>query len=181
MLPIAGLLAGESTLSRVATWLALALALAGGVEMFLFRGPAGGFRMTSPTRSSRRVWPLWAGEPIPWWRFERAILPQPHGARRAGLGRRLGPRWQGIQFLPLLLFQARHDRSLAIGLDGQRRALPRRSRRTDAERRPQAPASNLGIDQQQEGRGDRQERRMLRPRRIERAQMRGQDSCREAA
>ena len=38
VLPIAGLIAGDSTFSRVATWLALVLAVAGGVEMLLVSG-----------------------------------------------------------------------------------------------------------------------------------------------
>jgi hypothetical protein len=150
VLPIAGLLAGDSTFSKVATWLALLLAAAGGVEMLLFQGAGGRIPQDIADPLVQAVWPLWSGEPVPWWRFNErfcrnlTVLAAPDWVARKG------PQWQGIQFLPLLLFQAAGIVALRrFGLDDG----SRRGRR----------GSSLGIDQQQEGRGECQERQDAQP------------------
>ncbi len=123
VLPIAGLLAGESALSKVATWLALLLALAGGAEMFFFQGADGRIPHDVVDPIAHGVWPLWSGEPIPWWRFNErfsrnlTVVAAPESVAR------LAPGWQWIQFLPLLVLQAAGILALwRFGLDGQRAA-----------------------------------------------------------
>ena len=75
-------------LSKVATWLALVLALAGGVEMFLFQGAGGRVPHDIADPLVEAVWPLWAGEPVPWWRFNErfcrnlTVLAAPDWVRR---------------------------------------------------------------------------------------------------
>jgi hypothetical protein len=106
VLPIAGLLSGETALSRAATWLALALALAGAIEMLLFQGVDGRVPHNIDDPLFKAVWPLWTGQPLPSWhpdeRFCRnlTVLAAPEWVRG------LIPQWRGIQFLPLVLFQA---------------------------------------------------------------------------
>ncbi len=121
VLPIAGLLAGESALSRVATWLALVLALAGGVEMFLFQGADGRIPHDVYDPIANGVWPLWSGEPIPWWRFNERFSRNLTVAAVPERIASLSPGWQWIQFAPLLLFQAAGILALwRFGLDRER-------------------------------------------------------------
>ena len=121
VLPIAALLAGESRLSRVATWLALVLALAGGVEMFLFQGADGRIPHDVYDPIANGVWPLWSGDPIPWWRFNERFSRDLTVVAAPQWVASLPPRWQWIQFVPLLLFQATGFVALwRFGLDGER-------------------------------------------------------------
>jgi hypothetical protein len=105
VLPIAGSLAGDSPWSRIATVAALALAIAGGAEMVLFQGAGGRIPQDIADPLVKAVWPLWSGEPLPAWhskeRFCRnlAVVAAPEWFARCPA------RWQGTQFLPLLLFQ----------------------------------------------------------------------------
>ena len=157
VLPIAGLLSGEGLLSRAATWLALALAFAGAIEMLLFQGVDGRVPHDIVDPLFEAVWPLWTGQPLPasWHPSERfcrnlTVLAAPDWI--AGMS----PRWQGIQFLPLVIFQAAGLIGLwRFGLDDRGNA-PREkiAERANALPQPQVPASNLGIDQEQERRRD---------------------------
>jgi hypothetical protein len=106
VLPIAGLLSGESTLAKVSTWFALLLALAGGVEMFLFQGADGRIPHDVIDPIAHGVWPLWSGEPVPWWRFGDRFCRNLTVVVAPDFVANLPPRWQGVQFLPVLLFQA---------------------------------------------------------------------------
>jgi hypothetical protein len=148
VLPVAGLLAGESTLSKFATWLALLLALEGGALMFLFQGADGRIPHDVVDPIAKGVWPLWAGEPIPWWRFQERFSRNLTVVAAPRWVARLEPRWQGIQFLPVVLFQAAAILALwQFGLDDWR-----------ASKRGSASESNLRVDQEQKSGGDRQER-----------------------
>jgi hypothetical protein len=99
MLPVAALLAVGG---RPATWLALVLALAGGVLMLLFQGAGARIPhfIASPLREA--VWPLWRGEPLPEWVFTRNVVSAlwPRAIKSLPESRR----W--VQFLPLLAVQA---------------------------------------------------------------------------
>ena len=156
MLPVAALLSGDSTLSKVATWLTLALALAGGVEMLLFQGAGGRVPHDIADPLVQAVWPLWSGGPVPSWRFGQrfcrnlTVLAAPRSI--AGLS----PRWQTIQFLPLLLAQGIGMLGLwRFGRDVQSHLAHRDNpTRAPGEPRPTGQPSDLGIDQQQEGRRD---------------------------
>ena len=105
VLPIAGLLAGDSPFSKVATWAAFALAIAGGAEMFLFQGVGGRIPQDIAKPLVEAVWPLWSGAPLPIWHSNErfcqnlAVIAAPEWIARCPV------RWQGIQFLPLLIFQ----------------------------------------------------------------------------
>jgi hypothetical protein len=107
MLPVAALLAGNSRWARVATWAALVLALAGGVEMLLFQCAGARIPVDVPDPLVDAVWPLWRGklsDPF-WW-------PGGHFCCNAvslcapGWVARLDPAWQALQFLPLVAAQA---------------------------------------------------------------------------
>jgi hypothetical protein len=144
VLPVAGLISGESNLARAATWLALALAVAGGVEMLLFQGAGGRIPQDIADPLAQAVWPLWSGEPLPPWHSKERFCRNLAGIAAPEWVARCGVRWQGIQFLPLLLFQAAGIAALwRFGGD---------CHSDDGVRR-----SNLSVDQQQERRGDRQE------------------------
>ena len=120
----------------------------------------GGFRTTSPTPMFEAVWPLWAGQPLPGWRFDERFCRNLSRPRGSWLGCRDEPRWQAIQFLPLVFFQL-----VGILVSGdlawtaREIASPRETETARWSSRPAASRpSDLGVDQQQEGRGDCQER-----------------------
>ncbi len=71
MLPIAALVSGDSALAKVASWLALALAVAGGILMLLFQGAGGRVPQDIADPLFQAVWPLWNGSPLPGWRFDQ--------------------------------------------------------------------------------------------------------------
>jgi hypothetical protein len=107
MLPVAALLAGQSPIARLATWLALGLALAGAAVMLLFQGAGGRIPHTIPDPLLEAVWPLWTGDvPRPGWRFGERFTTT--------LVSLAAPRWTAglsgaygtMQFLPLVLGQA---------------------------------------------------------------------------
>jgi len=106
MLPVAALLAGASRWAGVATIGALALTVAGGVEMFLFQGVDGRIPHFISDPFLEAVWPLWVGQPLPvWWpgeRYCRNVLDLVATGWTAGLR----PAWQWVQFVPLVLAQA---------------------------------------------------------------------------
>jgi hypothetical protein len=106
MLPVAGLLAGYTRLARVATIVAMVLALAGGAEMLLFQGVGGRIPQDVSDPLLDGVWPIWTtGNPLPWWRFKERfccnlislIAPRKIASLDTG--------WQAIQFLPLVVGQ----------------------------------------------------------------------------
>ena len=82
ILPVAALLSGESSLAKVATWLAVALAAAGGIEMLLFQGAGGRVPHYIADPLFQAVWPLWSGGPIPGWRFGRRFCRTSPCSRR---------------------------------------------------------------------------------------------------
>ena len=145
ILPIAGLLAGEGLTSRGSQpgsrwrW-----HLPAESRCFSFRASAGEFRTTSSTRSSRRSGRSGAASRLPVVAVRRAVLPQPRPCSRSPTGSPgSSPRWQGIQFLPLVLFQAAGLIGLwRFGLDDRRNAPAREDCR--ATRTP-CPAASSGV------------------------------------
>jgi len=114
MLPVAGLLAGTTRLARVATIIAMALALTGGAEMLLFQAVGGRMPqfVSDPLRDA--VWPLWTtGNPLPEWRYKERFCRNLVTLIAPGTIARLDPRWQALQFLPLVLAQGLAILSLA--------------------------------------------------------------------
>ena len=107
MIPVAGLLAGRGRWATTFAVLAAGLALAGGVEMFLFQGAGGriphevrGYPLDHPLRYA--VWPLWAGGESPYVEgFERNLVSIAFPRWVAGLP----PRARFVQWLPLALAQ----------------------------------------------------------------------------
>jgi hypothetical protein len=106
MLPVAGLLAGNSRLVRVATIIAMVLALAGGAEMLLFQAVGGRIPQFVSDPLIEAIWPLWTtGNPLPDWRYRERFccnLVTLIAPRRIAS---LDPRWQALQFLPLVMAQ----------------------------------------------------------------------------
>jgi hypothetical protein len=106
MLPIAGLLAANTRLSGIATLIAIALALAGGAEMLLFQGVGGRMPPFVPDPIPDLVWPLWTTDnPLPEWRYGERFCCNLVTLIAPGTIARLNPRWQALQFLPLVLAQ----------------------------------------------------------------------------
>jgi hypothetical protein len=106
MLPIAGLLAGNTRQAWVATILAMILALVGGAEMLLFQGVGGRIphNVSDPLRDA--VWPLWtAANPLPGRRDNERFCRNPVILVAPKTIARLDPRWHALQFLPLVLAQ----------------------------------------------------------------------------
>jgi hypothetical protein len=103
MLPVAALLAVGGRMATVAT---LALTLGGGVVILLFQGAGARlpYFVSDPLREA--VWPAWTGARLPAWstdgRFSRNLFEEAF----PGLVRSLPERWQWVQFLPLVAFQA---------------------------------------------------------------------------
>jgi hypothetical protein len=98
MLPVAALLAGKSRCARVATAVALVLALAGGVAMLMFQGA--GARIPSEIRDPllEFVWPIWKGQgPIHCRNLVSLFAPAAIAQLPASC--------QAMQFLPLVLAQ----------------------------------------------------------------------------
>jgi hypothetical protein len=106
MVPVAGLLAGNSRLARVATIIAMVLALAGGAEMLLFQGVGGRIPQFVENPLHDAVWPLWTtGNPLPWWRYRERFCCNLVTLSAKNTMARLDPGWQALQFLPLVLAQ----------------------------------------------------------------------------
>ena len=107
MLPVAALLAGRSRWARVATFVALVLALAGGLgDASLSRGRTGGFRPDFEDPLVQTVWPLWTGQaPLPGWRFGERFCRNLVSLVAPDWIAGLAPRGQAIQFLPLIVAQ----------------------------------------------------------------------------
>jgi hypothetical protein len=106
VLPIAGLLSGTRTISSAATWLALALTLAGGIEMLLFQGVDGRVPHDIADPLFKAVWPLWNGQRVPPWRYDERFCSNLTALAVPQSVAGLSARWQAIQFVPLVLFQA---------------------------------------------------------------------------
>jgi hypothetical protein len=103
MLPVAAFLAAGGP---VATWVVAALAIAGGVVSFFFQSI--GARVppfvADPWRDA--VVPAWRGRPLPsWWTGERFTRNVCEELLPAAV-RSLPDRWQWVQFVPLVVFQA---------------------------------------------------------------------------
>jgi hypothetical protein len=104
MLPVAALLAWGG---RAITVVVALLALVGGVVNFLFQGVGARLPQDIDDPLREAVWPIWSGGPLPpWWtssqRFARNLCAEAFPQLVASLPER----WQGLQFLPLLVFQA---------------------------------------------------------------------------
>jgi hypothetical protein len=105
MLPVAGLLAGNSRLAGFATFAALLLALAGGIEMLLFQGIDARIHPDVNDPLVQAAWPLWIGRtPLPRWRIER-FCRNLVSLSAPSYFAQLDPAWQAVQFLPLVLAQ----------------------------------------------------------------------------
>jgi hypothetical protein len=105
MIGVAGLMAGCGRAARFTTLVVAGLALLGGVEMLLYQGVGARIPQSEPDPLGV-VCALWKGQsPLPWWwvgdRFCRNLVSQ---AAPEGIAR-LAPRWQFLQFLPLVLAQ----------------------------------------------------------------------------
>jgi hypothetical protein len=116
MIAVAALLAGSGAWTRVATLLGIGLAIVGGAEMLLFQGvdariPHEELDLFGHVRPlsdplPREVWPLWLGqEELPTWRFGARFCRNLVSETAPRWIARLKPRWQWIQFLPLILLQ----------------------------------------------------------------------------
>ncbi|AGA25924.1 hypothetical protein Sinac_1545 [Singulisphaera acidiphila DSM 18658] len=136
MLPVAATLAAGGVLT---TWIAVGLALAGGVLMLLFQGIGAHVPQFIADPLLDVVLPLWSGADLPpWWvsgRFARNLV----GLLMPGRLAQLPERWQGLQFAPLVVAQI-----LAI-LGASR--LTRRPPTLKGPADPR-PGSNLGVDQE---------------------------------
>jgi hypothetical protein len=153
MIPVAGLLGGGGRGGRAATWIAAALALIGGVEMLLFQGAgaripneavvAGRGRVFLTEPLAEAVWPIWTGQdPTPPWRFRERFGRNLVSYFAPRFVEMLGPRWEPLQFLPLVIAQ-----TAAI------LALWRYGTYTPGGAvRQGISTSNLGIDEQEDGR-----------------------------
>jgi hypothetical protein len=138
MLPVAALLAGNSSWSALATAGAVVLAVAGAAEMLLFQGVGGRIPHFISDPLFTVVWPLWSGAPMPPWWVGNRFCRNLSALGMAGWIARLGQEWQWVQFLPLALAQG-----LAIfGL----------CRLGFTAGGPAGPNSDLGIDQEQDSR-----------------------------
>jgi hypothetical protein len=105
MLPIAALLSTGGSLGRLATLLAIALAVAGGVEMLLFQGVDGRIPHFIRDPVLEAVWPIWTGQALPGWREGERFCPNLLALLAPGWLAGLGPAGEWIQFLPLVLAQ----------------------------------------------------------------------------
>jgi hypothetical protein len=104
---VAALLAGDSRWANVAAFVALMLALAGGLVILLFQGV--GARIPQGYNQNplaQVVWPLWTGRvPLPWGFEERFARTLTSVVAPKWISR-LSPGWQAVQFMPLLFCQA---------------------------------------------------------------------------
>jgi len=106
ILPVAALLAGSSRWATVATFVALGLALAGGLVILLFQGVGGRIPPDFEDPLVQTVWPLWTGQvPLPGWRFGERFCRNLVSLVASDWIAGLAPRRQAIQFLPLILAQ----------------------------------------------------------------------------
>ena len=106
MIPVAAALSSKGHWSLIAFWLAAALAVAGGILIFLFQGvgPRIPLDLHAPLREL--VWPLWTGRStLPmWWtgqRFTATVMD----VLGSDWERRLRVSRQAAQFLPLVIGQ----------------------------------------------------------------------------
>jgi hypothetical protein len=159
VLPIASLLSGGDRLATAAKWAALFLAIAGGIEMVLFQGVDGRIPHNVADPLVKAVWPTWIGQSLPPWRFGEQFCRNLTALAAPDWLARMSPRWRGIQFLPLVIFQAAGIFGLArFGLDNPRNvAGPRIEEQKLAGSRDDPQALDLGVDQQQECGCDRQQ------------------------
>ena len=127
MLPVAaslGLLAKGSLAERAAFYVALALALVGGVEMLMFQGVGARIPQDVEDPLGDIVWPLWSGQPLPLrWigkRFCRNLVSM----LASDWITKLAPARQFLQFIPLAPRTVAGNRGLGASRGGsQRRAM----------------------------------------------------------
>ncbi len=106
MIPVAAVLSSQGRFAGPTTWLATALALSGGVLIFLFQGV--GARVPQDVHAPLRaiVWPLWTGrEALPlWWTGQRFTATLMNVLAR-DWEQQLRVSRQAVQFLPLVVGQ----------------------------------------------------------------------------
>jgi len=102
MVPVAALLARPG---RGWTRVAAALAAAGAALMLLFVGVGARLPQDLLDPLAQAVWPLWRGEPVAGWAGP-PFARNPCGVLAPAFTRALPPAAAGLQFLPLVLFQA---------------------------------------------------------------------------
>ncbi len=160
MIPVSGLLGAGGRWTRGLTWIATALAIIGGVEMLLFQGAGGRIpneifvegrgrvMLTEPLADA--VWPIWTGQdPIPGWRYRERFNRNLVSYLTPRSVAMLGPRWEPLQFLPLVVAQVLAILALCRDATNTPGSAVRRGIGT----------SNLGIDEQQNrGRQDQDAR-----------------------
>ena len=159
ILPVAALLSGDSRLSKMATCLAVGLALAGGILMLMFQGAGGRIPQDIADPLLQAVWPLWNGSPLPWWQFDQRFCRNLTSLAAPRLLAGLSERWQAIQFLPLVLAQGIGMAGLwRFGRDFESQPTrPDDPTRAADDFRPVGHPSDLGIDQQQQGSCNREQ------------------------
>jgi hypothetical protein len=107
MLPVAALLGLSGQWSFTISIAATGLSLWGGCLMLLFQGASGRIPHDLGYPLTDLVWPLWRGMmPVPGWYHGFRFCRNPVSVLAPGWVATLGPRWEFLQFLPLVLFQA---------------------------------------------------------------------------
>ena len=107
MLPVATLLAGDSRWTKIAAVSAFVLSLIGGAVILLFQTVGGRIPHDYTDPLIQTVWPIWAGQlPLPDWRMGERFARNLTSMVASGAVKRLSPRWQFAQVLPLVLLQA---------------------------------------------------------------------------
>jgi hypothetical protein len=160
MIPVAGLLAEGGRWQRPLVFTAAGLAAVGGVEMLLFQGGGGRIPHGFAEPFTEAIWPLWTGQiPHPAWRMGERFCRNAVSVLMGDAITRLGPAWEWIQFLPLVGAQLLSIGALALILcrsNDERGTVPGQPRRSSLGETDPArldpTGSNLGVDQQQDGR-----------------------------
>ncbi len=145
MLPVAGLLAASGRWKGVVTSVAAGLAAIGGVEMLFYQGAGGRIPHGFAEPFTEAVWPLWTGaNGHPIWRMGERFCRNAVSLFLGDGAARVGPAWEPIQFLPLILGQA-----VAIG------ALLVCLWRSNGPRSPQPPCQGAALHHEGEANRDR--------------------------
>jgi hypothetical protein len=124
MIPVAAALSAPGAWGRAFLWLASALAIAGGVLMFLFQGVGARIPQDVADPLLDVVWPVWTDRSLPtWWTGERFAKNLGGLAARRAMKQVPAP-WQWIQFIPLVVFQVAMLVRLFRGRDDSAETVP---------------------------------------------------------